>query len=135
MERSLLWSAFVIGWAGWLYGLLVTRPRRSGASLLLPELSRPFLLMAIALPILVFLITLPQRPPFSAGHGFGNGFLFGGFGALLAGWVVARALASLDAGSDSALQAPRAAAAVASPYAMALVAVTIPLLWMRAALP
>src|SRR5579884_866167 len=135
MERSLLWSAFAIGWAGWLYGLFVTRPRRSGAPSLLSGLPRLFLFTAIALPILVFLITLPQRPPFAAGHGFGNGFLLGGFGALLAGWVLARAFVSLDASSDSALQTPCAAAAVASPYALSLVTVTIPLLWMRTVLP
>src|SRR5579871_5976265 len=135
MERSLLWSAFAIGWAGWLYGLFVTRPRRNDAPSLTSGFPRPYLIAAIALPILVFLITLPQRPPFAAGHGLGSGFLLGGYGALLAGWVMARALVSLDSAPDSALQAPRAAAAVASPHALSLVAVTIPLLWLHSALP
>lgn len=134
MERSLLWSAFALGWFSWLYGLLATRSQRTGSVSGEMGISRPFLRTALGLPILVFLITLPSRPPFAAGHGLGNGFLLGGIGALLSGWVLLRALHS-EKTAASALLPSRAAIAIAAPYGMALVTAITPLLWMRAALP
>jgi len=123
MERSLVWSVFALGCVGWLYGMALTRARRGGAA---DEagLARPFLVTAIVLPLLVFLATLPGRPPFAEGQGWGRGFLLGGAGALLAAWVLLRAQRS----ENHSLQA---AAVVTAPCFVALGAVAIPLLWMR----
>src|SRR5438105_15298277 len=82
MERSLLWSAFAMGWVGWLCSALARGPRAMrppGAS----AVPRAIVATAAALPVLVFLITLPSRPPFAAGQGLGRGFLLGRLCALL----------------------------------------------------
>jgi hypothetical protein len=123
MERSLVWSAFALGCAGWLCGLLLSRARRDEAA---EEavVARPFLVTAIALPLLVFLLTLPSRPPFAQGQGWGLGFLLGGACVLLAGWPMLRA-------RPCAGYPLRAAALAAAPYSLALVAAAVPLLWMR----
>lgn len=123
MERSLLWSALALGGVGWLCGMALTRARQ-GTSEEETGLAHPYLFTALALPVLVFLATLPSRPPFAAGQGWGRGFLLGGAGALLAAWVVLRA----PRRQNSPLHA---AALVTAPCCAALVAVAVPLLWMR----
>lgn len=123
MERSLLWSALALGCVGWLCGMALTRARQ-GTSEEETGLAHPYLFTALALPVLVFLATLPSRPPFAAGQGWGRGFLLGGAGVLLAAWVVLRA----PRRQNSPLHA---AALVTAPCCAALVAVAVPLLWMR----
>jgi hypothetical protein len=130
MERSLLWSASAIGGVGWICGLLLTRARRdeTEAGTRWP---RPFLILAVGLPLLIFFATLPSRPPFAAGQGFGRGFLLGGVGALLSAWVVVRACRHLDSLRAETAGTTRATVAAAAPFAMALVIAVVPLLWMR----
>ena len=78
--------------------------------------------VALALPIIVWAATLPVTPPFSAGQGFGRGFLLGGVGCLAASWVVWRA-ANMGALSGRA--------AACAPLFAALAVICAPLLWMR----
>jgi len=128
MERSLLWSAFIIGCVGWIGAVLLTvsrRPRGESA------IDRPFLLLAVLLPIIVYLSTLPIKPPFSVGQGWGRGFVIGSLGSLLAGWVLMQARVAL---SNVPQRPLRAAAIVAAPMFLSLVAVAIPLLFLRAAI-
>jgi len=132
MERSLLWSALALGCAGWLCGLVLTSTRRQALTAG-PEvaggvtLERPFLVTAILLPLLAYLITLPAQPPFGSGQGSGRGFVLGALGALLSAWVVLRAGNLLSDPRNHLLRT----AAVAAPYAASIVTVVIPLMWMR----
>ncbi len=130
MERSLLWSAFAVGLVGWIGGWLLTRTGR-GEPKAEDGPSRPYWWTAMGLPLLIFLATLPSRPPFAAGQGFGRGFLLGGMGALLAAWVVARSGRKAPRLQGDAAGITCAAAAVAAPYAMGLIVAVTPLLWMR----
>lgn len=121
MERSIVWSVLAVGMAGWLYCLLASRAvaREEPGSA-----PRSFWIAAIALSILVFLVTLPSKAPFAAGQSLGKGFALGSIGALLAGWVALRLTQGSD---DDRLAADRAGAAVAAPHSMALVVCTIAL--------
>jgi hypothetical protein len=126
MERSLLWSAIGIGCAGWLCGVLLTgkqQPAPEGGRAEGIKVPRAFLLTALALPLLIFLLTLPSTPPFAAGQGWGRGFLLGGAGALLAAWSVLRV--------PFIKSYLPAAAVVIAPYSLALIVVAVPLLSMR----
>src|SRR5579871_5152848 len=126
MERSLLWFVFAIGWACWLSGFLLTRRRRLGTAGVEGALPRPYLATAIGLPLLIFLATLPSQPPlFAPGHDLGNGFLLGGIGALLSGLVLIQG--SLSVPGERSL--PRAAATVASPFALGVALTAAPLLF------
>jgi hypothetical protein len=126
MERSLLLLSFALGGVAWLCGFLSSGFRGRGRSLLgvLP----PFWIAAgIATPLLVFLATLPSKPPlFAAGHGLGAGFLVGGLLGLLAVWTTLRALDASAAGNPVS-----PAGAVAAPIGLALTAACVPSLWMR----
>lgn len=125
MERSLLWFVFTIGWACWLSGFLLTRRRRLGTAGIAEALPRPYLAAAIGLPLLLFLATLPSRPPlFAPGHDLGNGFLLGGIGALLSGLVLIQG--SLSVPGERSLH--RTAATVASPFALGVALTAAPLL-------
>ena len=123
MERYLLGSALLLGIVGWLCGLLLPTGDRRGAGNVGP--TRPPLpwLVAGGLPVLVFLATLPTGGPlFSAGQGWGRGFLVGGVLSLLAVWTLRRSTAP---GGDAALR-------VQTPCALGLVAVSVSLLFLRA---
>src|SRR5216117_3295334 len=91
MERSLLWISFALGWAGWLLALLLAGDNRAARARWLP---RGHLIVAILLPIGVFLFTLPSAPPWTAGQGLGRGFLLGAVCALLGYWASFRAAES-----------------------------------------
>jgi len=128
MERSLLWSVLALGWAGWLCGFLLARVRLVGAAKRLSVIPPPYLIAALVLPLLVFLATLPSRPPlFETGHGLGNGFLLGGLGALLAALVPL--LSAPDTRGET--NPLRSAATLAAPQAMALAMTAVPLLMLR----
>jgi hypothetical protein len=126
MERSLLWSALALGCVGGLSGILLARTRR-GAPPMTSEIARPFWVVAVALPILVFLATLPSSPPFAAGQGLGRGFLLGAVGALLSAYVVARAVRSVG-------QPVVSAAIVTTPCWPAIAATSATVLFMRGTL-
>ena len=135
MERTILWSVMVLGWVSWLYGGLITHSGRAGKMPILERIPRSYLGIAFALPILVWLVTLPGKAPyFAEGHGLGNGFLLGALGALLSGGVLLRATSPLASHLDTRLQSLSATAALTSPFALALALVPIPLLWMRSTL-
>jgi hypothetical protein len=126
MEHKLLWGSLALGVAGWVCLLLLAlsrsgAPASAGAARVwrAVPVKRPFLGMALLLPIGMWLATLPTQPPFSSGQGWGRGFLLGGLIAL------ASALLMFRAGSI----APRRSALV-FPFG-ALIVVCVPLLWMR----
>jgi hypothetical protein len=119
MERSLVWSAFALGCVGWLCGLLLTRGAKAGASVRL-LVEKTLLWTAVALPILVYLATLPSKAPFAVGHSLGNGFLLGGAAALLSAFVLLRLKQE-----DNPVSA---AVATSAPFWTALAAVCVPLL-------
>jgi hypothetical protein len=126
MERNLLWSTFIIGCAGWLGTVLLTLSRRPRGE---KAIGLPFLVIAVLLPLVVYVVTLPDKPPFGVGQGWGRGFVIGSVGSLLATWVLMQARAAL---ADVRRRSLRPAAAVAAPLFLALVAVATPLLFMRA---
>ncbi len=127
MERSLLLSALALGCVGYACGIALTQggPGRVRAHSGRPAADRAYLLAALLLPVLVFIVTLPARPPFGAGHGFGTGFAIGGVGALLAYLMAARALRAEPG------QPLFGAAMSAGPMSIAISAVVLPQLLMR----
>jgi len=130
MERNLLLLSFALGGVVWLCGLLSSGAWQRSGSAPPGMLSRFWIVTALALPIVVFLATLPVRPPlFASGHGLGNGFLIGGLAGLLAVWTIARATGAAEKGETVS-----AAAAIAAPLGLALAVSTIPSLWMRGSL-
>ena len=114
MEHQMMWGALGIGVLGWVCTLLFPLlARSSGAA----RTSFPWLVGLV--PIGVWLATLPTSAPFSAGQGWGRGFLIGGACSILSAWVVSRA--STSSSRIAAL----------SPIFAGIVATSIPLLWMR----
>ena len=86
MERSLIWSAIALGGVGWIVCMLAhwdANYKSRKFTLVWDKLHPAAGGMACALPILIFLATLPSKAPFSSGHGLGIGFLLGGISALL----------------------------------------------------
>src|SRR3982750_1353750 len=94
MERNLLLLSFALGAVVWLCGYLSSGSwPRAGSTPPNTTLPRFWIIAALALPILVFLLTLPSAGTlFAPGHGLGVGFLIGGLAGLLAVWVTLRAL-------------------------------------------
>jgi len=130
MERSLLLLSFALGGMVWLCGFLSSGVGRGAAPGLPNRLSKFWIAAAVALPIVVFLATSPSRPPFfAAGHGLGTGFLVGGLLGLLAVFTILRAFGSADQGEPVS-----AAAAIAAPAGLALLASTASLIWLRGSL-
>lgn len=116
MERNLLWSALALGGVTYLCNLLLLR---SGPRATERTATRFLLLLAAVLPFVVLLLTLPARPPFSPGQGWGRGFFLGGVGALLSSWAVFRG-------------APAAKETLAATFSLAVVAASLSLLLLRA---
>ncbi len=82
-------------------------------------LKQPLIVCAlIAMPVIVILGTSPTHPPFSAGGGFGKGFVIGAIGALVA-------LLPLLAGGE------QRRVAQAGPIVSAVLCAAIPEIWMR----
>src|SRR5690349_11578196 len=118
MERSLLLLSFALGGVVWLCGFLTAGLGSRGGRLAEPWSSKLWIAGAIVLPVVVFLITLPARPPiFTAGHGLGIGFLVGGLLGLLAVWTIVRACGAADRSEPVS-----GAAAIAAPAGLALMA-------------
>ena len=112
MERILLFASLLIGGLVWLLSSLCPAAEQTANPWKTP-LGRA----ALALPILLFLVTLPTNHPlFSAGHGLGNGFLIGGAAALLTAWPVLR---------------QRGMSGLSASIGIACVAASLPLLFLR----
>ncbi len=126
MERTLFLLSFALGGTVWLCGFLSSGLRHIGGSA--PgALKRYWVVTSISLPVVVFLATLPVKPPiFSAGHGLGVGFLVGGLLGFLATWTIHHALAGAERGDSIS-----AAGVIAAPIGLALMAAAVPSLWMR----
>ena len=123
MERMSYFVALSMGVAGLLCGLILAK-RRSAAA----EISRSQWAFGLGLPLLFFVATLPSRPPFGSGQGFGRGFLLGGLGAMLAGWLVLRA----ERRDESRSGGMASTLALVSPQSVGLLVAVAPLVWMRA---
>jgi hypothetical protein len=121
MERSLLIGASALGVVAWLLSVALSRSERETS--LWRLLAAPFRWAIVVLPTAVFLLSLPSSPPFSAGQGFGRGFLIGAVSSLLAAIAIAGARRSERAALN--------AANVAAPLWIAIPATAIPLLFMR----
>lgn len=121
MERYLTWGALGIGVIGWLCTLALVRPAPGDIVDSFPAKNRSFLWLAFLLPIAIWAATLPTTPPFSAGQGWGRGFLLGSVGALATALVVLNA-----AHAGLPWRAARCAALFA-----ALPVTAVPLLFMR----
>ena len=117
MERSLVWSALAIGIASWLAAFALTRTKRFAFDRLNTAVPQVFLTAAAALPILLFLITLPSHGRlFSPGHDLGNGFLVGALGALLSSALLIQNLLAAPAERSHL----RTAAVSACPFGLAV---------------
>lgn len=136
MENTPLQSSLGLGILGWIGALILCRRATNSAAGLpaagLPTaglpVARVFAIVAGLLPILVFLVTLPEHAPFGRGQGFGRGFLLGGLLALLAAWSLGREEENAASSSDGL----RRTAAATLGLWLALPAVAIPLILMRA---
>ncbi len=127
MEHKMLWGALAVGGAGWVCLLALSLSRRKvRGDVHFPRAmnSRVFEWLALALPLLVWLATLPTKAPFSGGQGWGRGFLLGGLVAFI-GSLIALRVAKL--GTHTARLA-----ATTSLFGAVVVA-CVPLLWMRRA--
>ncbi len=127
MERSLFGVVCILGGLVWLCGALLGRMSRSEAKPPPSSLPKGIWGAVVALPILGFLVTLPENPPlFSAGHGLGTGLLIGGLAAALA---YAFSLSSIEAsGSD---EPPNLLNAVASPISLGFAVAVLPSIFLR----
>jgi hypothetical protein len=124
MERILFFASLLIGGLVWLLASL--RPATSrlvsavGPAEVLSPWKTPLGIVALTLPPLGFLISLPTSAPlFSAGHGLGSGFLIGGIAALLAAVSLFRQRGSGD---------------IAGSFGIACAAAVFPPLFLRASL-
>jgi len=127
MERSLLLLILSIGGVVWLCGTLSAKLFRGNYLAGLKTIPPMWIGVGIALPVIVFLITMPaSHPYFSEGHGLGTGFLVGGLAGLVSVYGVICALSYADSGDEVS-----AAAIVAAPIGLALSASVIPSIWLR----
>ena len=121
MERTLLWIAFGLGWLTWICSLFLSRSKEKEAQ---SSLSSLYYTVMAGLPVLVFIASFPSKPPFAEGQGFGKGFLIGGILALLAAWTVNTSYFKRNGDA-------RPAVLVTAPYALAIVASSIPILFLQ----
>lgn len=129
MERSLYFSALALGVVAWMCSLLLTPSRaKKFAHRLADWLPAPYLLTAGIVPLLAFLASFQTRPPFAVGQGLGLGLLLGGTGAI--GTLLTLARSWHEDAEEGTGEARRAISAV-TPFAIGLVTVAIPLIWLR----
>lgn len=143
MERTLAWTILAIGVLGFLgaVGLTTRDTNRAGKEELRATtwpVDRQFLAAALALPVLVWLATMPSMPPFAPGGGWGQGFACGAILALLSITATLRNWGE-DAGSTqstltSTAQLSRDRIAATAPLFGALIAATLPFLFLRSSL-
>ena len=106
LAHLLLWVALAVSLlvlGGWHFA---TRP------VSLPPPRHPAHGLALVLPVIGYLVTLPTHAPFAAGHGLGVGFLLGGVGAWLL-QVIDRPTEATEGDDRSSLLSPAALAAAA----------------------
>lgn len=121
MEHKLLWGAFAVGCAGWVCLLLLAGMRRSNPDQGKRALNS-FEWLSFALPLAVWIGTLPTKAPFSSGQGWGRGFLLGGLVAGASLFMASRI-------SSKSGQSARLSSLLF--FFGALVVACVPLLWMR----
>lgn len=123
MDRSFVWSAFIVGLTGWLCGAMVafaSRRKQEGCSSF-----RAFDSLSLLVVLGGFAATLPTRGMFSPGQGLGRGFLIGGIAAIVA-------LSGLRGMPGHGQNGPRCAASIAGPLFGAVAAVAAGLLFLYA---
>ena len=127
MERNLLLLSLALGGVVWFFGFLSSVSWGRAAPPTPAPLPRFWLITALAVPVIVFLATLPTTPPlFAPGHAMGTGFLIGGLAGTLAIWTILRAVAVAHRSEPVS-----ASAAIAAPIGLALLVATIPSLVLR----
>ena len=130
MERSLLMLGGGIGLLIWLCGQLFVRGNAKEVIHEEVGISRFFWILALAIPFLGFLVTLPSNPPlFTAGHGLGTGFLIGGFACALAFWFVIKSILTISEASP-----PSVLKLLTAPIGIALATAILPSLFLRSVL-
>jgi hypothetical protein len=107
---------------GWVFTAALSRKTRAETGI--PPL---LLICATALPVLIFVLTLPVGRPFAPGQGLGRGFLLGSFGALLASMSAPLVSTRLEGTLKST-------AAVAGPWLMSCACNAFAVLFLRAEL-
>lgn len=127
MERVILSLSFALALLVWVCGLISSgAPLRAGSDLL----SRFWVGVCVATPLLVFLATLPSKGPlFAAGHGFGSGFLIGGLAGFVAVWTLLRTADAVRNGIAASGSSP-----LAAPVGLSLAAACAPSLFLRGTL-
>ena len=132
MERSLYGSALALGLVAWICSLLLMRRGTATVRTFLSLTTPSFVLAALAVPFAGFVACLPTQVPFAAGQGLGRGLLLGMFGSLLTQWTMGRSLdADEDTIEEGTITGRRSGVVFAAPFALAIVCVCVPLLWMR----
>ena len=128
MESSLIKGALALGIVSWCCGIIAARAQNEAENIPIaaptaaPQIAPAYWFFAIAAPLLFWLLTLPEAPPFGMGHASGNGVLLGGFGALIG------ALALLKTVHWHSPSSRRAALGMMLSLAASVV-ILVPLLW------
>lgn len=110
MDKTLLWTALVLGGLGSFVSLVPSFGGGKTNGARLPLLAW---IVALALPIIVLLGSMPSHAPFSAGQMWGRGFFIGGIAGLAAAAALVQGLLNDKPGARFAL-AGQLFAAIAS---------------------
>ncbi len=129
MERSLYFSALALGVVAWVCSLLLASRQTSNPIQKMAEwLPVPYRIAPVIVLFIAFIAVIFKHPPFADGQGLGCGLYLGCMGALLTTWAVARSWHEDEVeGTDEA----RNAISAVMPFAIGLVTVAIPLIWLR----
>jgi hypothetical protein len=92
MEQGLATGALALGVVSWVCGLLAARSQNEGAAKEKPHIALPYWAFALGAPLIFWLLTLPDAPPFGLGHASGNGALLGGFVATIGVFALLKAV-------------------------------------------
>ena len=95
MEQSLATGALALGAISWICGLLAARAHAGDAHKSTkerPHIAPAYWAFALGAPLLFWLLTLPDAPPFGLGHASGNGALLGGFVAVIGVYALLKAV-------------------------------------------
>lgn len=106
MEQSLTTGALALGVISWICGLLAARAQFTAESpalrrevrttlqnaLQVARITPAYWAFAVGAPILFWLLTLPDAPPFGLGHASGNGALLGGMVATIGVFALLKAV-------------------------------------------